>query len=233
IPAGAGNPDELTAVMPVAVPASAPGGITIDCGDALGCTSMESGNITTAEGFRSAYAEVFADVGALADSLDDERAMLPTGCPGWTVRDQVAHITDLEGILSGRPRIDHRPPEGLPHVRNPPGAFMEIGVDARRTVSLASLRAEYREVTAARLAALATLEDSRLEEMAPGFFGSSRLRSMLAIRIFDLWAHEQDIRRALGETGGLDGIAAAHSRERMLMGAGHELQERLAPAPGT
>ena len=59
------------------------------------------------------------------------------------------------------------------------------------------------------------------------------MRSLLAIRVFDLWAHEQDIRRALHEPGGLDGVAAAHSRERMLMGAGNELQERLGPAAGT
>ncbi len=194
---------------------------------------MESGNITTAEGFRSAYAEVFADVGALAESLDDERAMLPTGCPGWTVRDHVAHITDLESVLSGRPRVEHTPPESLTYIRNQPGTFMEIGVDARRSVPLADLLAEYQEVTAARLALLATLEDSQLEETGRGFFGESKRRSLLAIRVFDLWAHEQDIRRALGQTGGLEGVAAAHSRERMLMGAGNELQERIAPASGT
>lgn len=194
---------------------------------------MESGNITTAEGFRTAYAEVFADVGALAESLDDERAMLPTGCPGWTVRDHVAHITDLESVLIGRPRVEHTPPEGLAYIRNQPGTFMEIGVDARRTVPLSDLLAEYREVTAARLALLAGLADPQLDEMGRGFFGESKRRSLLAIRVFDLWAHEQDIRRALGQTGGLDGVAAAHSRERMLMGAGYELQERIAPAAGT
>lgn len=194
---------------------------------------MESGNITTAEGFRTAYAEIFADVGALAESLDDERAMLPTGCPGWTVRDHVAHITDLESVLSGRPRVEHTPPDSLAYIRNQPGTFMEIGVDARRSVPLADLLAEYREVTAARLALLATLEDSQLDEMGRGFFGESKRRSLLAIRVFDLWAHEQDIRRALGQTGGLEGVAAAHTRERMLMGAGNELQERIAPASGT
>jgi uncharacterized protein (TIGR03083 family) len=223
----------LTAVIPAALPDSAPGGIAIDCGDALGCTSMESGNITTAEGFRSAYAEIFANVGMLAEGLDDERAMLPTGCPGWTVRDHIAHITDLEGILVGRPRVEHMPPEGLPYIRNQPGAFMEIGVDARRAVPLLDLLAEYRVVTAERLARLATLTDSQLDEMGRGFFGESKVRSLLAIRVFDLWAHEQDIRRALGEPGGLDGVAAAHSRERMLMGAAHELQERIAPSAGT
>src|ERR1700733_9105798 len=138
--------------MPAAPPASAPRGIAIDCGDALGCTSMESGNITTAEGFRSAYAEVFSDVGTLAESLDDERAMLPTGCPGWTVRDHVAHITDLESILIGRPRVEHAPPDGLPYIRNQPGVFMEIGVDARRDVPLRDVLAEYHTVTAERLA---------------------------------------------------------------------------------
>jgi uncharacterized protein (TIGR03083 family) len=194
---------------------------------------MESGNIATAEGFRTAYAEIFSNVGALAGSLDDERSMLATGCPGWTVRDHVAHITDLESILIGRPRAEHDVPEGLAYIRNRPGEFMEIGIDARRHVPLADLLAEYRDVTEQRVARLASLEDSQLDEMGRGFFGESRVRSLLAIRVFDLWAHEQDIRSALEAPGGLDGVAAAHSRERMLMGAANELQERIAPAAGT
>ncbi len=194
---------------------------------------MESGNITTADGFRSAYAEIFSDVGTLAEGLDDERALLPTGCPGWTVRDHVAHITDLESILIGRPRVEHAPPEGLPYIRNQPGSFMEIGVDARRDVPLRDLLAEYRAVTAERLIRLAALTDSQLDEMGRGFFGESKVRSLLAIRVFDLWAHEQDIRRALGEPGGFESVAAAHSRERMLMGAAYELQERMTPSAGT
>ena len=194
---------------------------------------MESGNITTADGFQTAYAEIFSNVGDLAAALDDERAMLPTGCPGWTVRDHVAHITDLESILIGRPRTEHSVPEGLPYIRNQPGAFMEIGIDARRGMSLAELLVEYRDVTAERLGHLATLEDSQLDQMGRGFFGESKVRSLLAIRVFDLWSHEQDMRRALHEPGGLEGVPAAHSRERMLMGAGSVLQDRLAPPAGT
>jgi uncharacterized protein (TIGR03083 family) len=194
---------------------------------------MESGNITTADGFQTAYAEIFSNVGGLTAALDDERAMLPTGCPGWTVRDHVAHITDLESILIGRPRTEHAVPEGLPYIRNQPGAFMEIGVDARRGMPLAELLGEYRDVTAERRARLATLEDSQLDQMGRGFFGESKVRSLLAIRVFDLWSHEQDMRRALHEPGGLEGVPAAHSRERMLMGAGNVLQERLAPPAGT
>jgi uncharacterized protein (TIGR03083 family) len=194
---------------------------------------MESGNITNAAGFRKAYAEVFGNVYAMAGGLDDGRALVSTGCPGWTVRDAVAHIVDLESVLLGRPRPDHAVPENLPYIRNEPGKFMEIGVDARRGVPLRDLLAEYQDVTSERLLCLEDLEDSQLDEMGPGFFRPSKVRSFLAIRVFDIWAHEQDLRRALGNPGGFDGIPAAHSRERMLMGAGNSIQERLRPAAGS
>jgi uncharacterized protein (TIGR03083 family) len=219
--------------MPAAPPAPLRDGITIDCGDALGCIAMASGNITTAEGFKTAYAEVFSNVSAMAEDLDDRRALATTGCPGWSVRDLVAHIVDLESLLIGRPRRDHVVPDGLPYIRNEPGKFMEIGVDARRGVPLDVLLAEYRDVTEQRLLRLDDLQDSQLDEMRQGFFSQSKVRSFLAIRVFDLWAHEQDIRRALGRPGGFDGIPAAHSRERMIMGAGNSIQERLRPAAGT
>jgi uncharacterized protein (TIGR03083 family) len=110
---------------------------------------------------------------------------------------------------------------------------MEVGVDARRGVPYHDLVAEYRDVTKERLARLEDLQDSQLDDMGQGFFGESKVRAFLAIRVFDLWAHEQDLRRALGRPGGFGGIAAAHSRERMLMSAGMRLQERLLPAAGT
>jgi uncharacterized protein (TIGR03083 family) len=194
---------------------------------------MASGNITTAGDFKSAYAEVFSNVYAMAVELDEQRALGTTGCPGWSVRDLVAHIVDLESLLIGRPRPDHALPDGLPYIRNEPGKFMEIGVDARRGVPLSDLLAEYRDVTEHRLARLDELQDSQLDEMRQGFFSQSKVRSFLAIRIFDVWAHEQDLRRALGRPDGFDGIAAAHSRERMVMGAGNVIQERLKPAAGT
>jgi uncharacterized protein (TIGR03083 family) len=194
---------------------------------------MGSGNITTAEDFRLAYSEIFTDVYGLTSDLDDRQALGITGCPGWTVRDHVAHIVDLESVLIGRPRAQHAVPEGLPYIRNPPGAFMEIGVDSRRGMPYHDLVAEYRDVTRERLSRLADLQNADLDQMGQGFFGQSKVRSLLAIRVFDLWAHEQDIRRALGHPGGFGGIPAAHSRERMLMGAGNNIQERLSPASGT
>jgi uncharacterized protein (TIGR03083 family) len=194
---------------------------------------MDSGSITTAEGFRLAHAEVFTDVYAMAADLDDHQALGATGCPGWTVRDHIAHIVDLESLLIGRPRPNHAVPEGLPYIRNRPGEFMEIGVDARRGVPYHNLLSEYRDVTKQRLAKLDDLDDAQLDEVRPGFFTPQKLRSFLGIRVFDLWCHEQDMRRALRNPGGFAGIPAAHSRERMMMGASSSIQERLSPAAGT
>jgi uncharacterized protein (TIGR03083 family) len=194
---------------------------------------METGSITTADGFKQAHAEIFTDVYAMAADLDDVQANTATGCPGWSVRDHVAHIVDLESLIIGRPRANHTVPAGLPYIRNAPGEFMEIGVDARRGLPFHDLLAEYRDVTKQRLAALDDLTDAQLDEMGYGFFTPQKARSFLAIRVFDLWSHEQDMRRALRVPGGFDGIPAAHSRERMMMGAGNVLQDRLSPAPGT
>lgn len=194
---------------------------------------METGSITTAEGFKRAHAEIFTDVYAMAADLDDVQANTATGCPGWSVRDHVAHIVDLESLIIGRPRANHTVPPGLPYIRNAPGEFMEIGVDARRGLPFHDLLAEYRDVTKQRLAGLDDLEDAHLDEMGFGFFSQQKTRSFLAIRVFDLWSHEQDMRRALRVPGGFEGIAAAHSRERMMMGAAHAIQERLSPAAGT
>ena len=56
-----------------------------------------------------------------------------TDCPGWTVRDQVAHIIGTESMLLGRPSPPPAP-TGLPYVVNPIGEMNEAWVNARRTV---------------------------------------------------------------------------------------------------
>ena len=43
----------------------------------------------------------------------------------------------------------------------------------------------------------------------PGPFGTTTLGELLAVRTFDIWMHEQDVREALGRPGGLDSGAAA------------------------
>jgi len=194
---------------------------------------VSDGLLRTADGFRTAYHETLGSVGEIISPLDAASWDLPTGCPGWTVRDIVAHISAVESFLIGREPPDHQIPAGLAHVRPGMPEVTEIGVDYRRPWSLNALVAEYREVAGIRLQQLEALRDDQLESDALGVFGVTKLRRTLTIRVFDLWSHEQDIRRAVGAPGGFDGPAGLHSRELLARGVGGRAAERLDLADGT
>ncbi|HEY4868573.1 MAG TPA: maleylpyruvate isomerase family mycothiol-dependent enzyme [Candidatus Dormibacteraeota bacterium] len=194
---------------------------------------MSDGLLRTADGFRAAYRETLGNVGEIVSPLDAASWDLPTGCPGWTVRDIVSHISAVESFLIGRELPDHQIPEGLSHVRPGMPEVTEIGVDYRRAWPLDDLLAEYRDVAGIRLEQLEALRDDQLESDALGVFGVAKLRSTLTIRVFDLWTHEQDIRRATDAPGGFDGRAGLHSRELLARGVGGRAAERLDLADGT
>jgi len=182
--------------------------------------------------FRAAYGDTLTNVGTLAAALDSTAWELPTGCPGWSVHDVIAHVCALESFLLGRPQPEHEIPEGLAHVRNPFGAFMEIGVDHRRPWPPDQVRAELDELIRLRLMALERLRDDQLDDEVDGFFGKLPQRNFLAVRIFDIWSHEQDIRRATGQPGGLEGPAGMHAREFMLRQLARSLQKAVEPPAG-
>lgn len=141
----------------------------------------------------------------------------PTGCPGWAVRDVFAHVVGLESILAGDPEPHAPLPDDLPHVKNEFGRYMEGHVASRRAVPVADLLLEARDVFSRRLGQIELIDD--LETEVPGPMGSrNAAHRMLPIRVFDLWAHEQDIRRAVGRPGHLTGPAAEITLERILKG---------------
>ena len=160
-------------------------------------------------------------LGSLVDitsGLNDDQAALATPCPGWTVRDQVAHVAGLESRMLGRPGYDdHLVPDGLAHVRNAVGRVMEIDVDARRPLPLADVLAELAEVTVARRAQLQGVGLTP-DTLVNSPFGDRPARSALPLRVFDCWAHEQDVRDALGAPGGMSGAAAQVSMARACAG---------------
>jgi uncharacterized protein (TIGR03083 family) len=153
-------------------------------------------------------AATWRSVDDLCSTLSDDEWRRPTGCPGWTVQDQVSHLVDYEAGALGRPRPDHAPAD-LSHTKNEMGAANEVGVDARRSKSGAEVLAELREVVAARLDRLASLTEADLEHEASTPVGPGTLRDVLTLRLMDTWSHEQDIRRALDRPGHADGPAVA------------------------
>jgi len=156
----------------------------------------------------------------------------PTDCPGWSVQDQVAHMLGSELRLLGHEAPAHTP-QHTSHVKNEMGARNEIWVDWFRAQPGAAVLQQFQAVTTERLQGLRAMrpEDFAAPTQTP--IGPGTMRDLLAIRIFDAWIHEQDIRRAVQRPGDLDGPVAAHAVERVAMAMPYVVGRKVKPADGT
>jgi uncharacterized protein (TIGR03083 family) len=153
---------------------------------------------------------VWSSIDQLCSGLPAGQWDLPTGCPGWTVKDHLSHLVDYEARALGQPAPEHEPGP-LPHVKNEMGQANEIGVDVRRPRPGAQVLAEFRQVTGERLARLRTLTGQDLAAPVTTPAGPGTMADLLTLRVMDSWMHEQDIRRATGRPGHVDGPAAGEA----------------------
>jgi uncharacterized protein (TIGR03083 family) len=155
-----------------------------------------------------AMEETLLSLESVLSTLTPEQWSAPTGCPGWDVQDVASHVIGVEKDIAGESRPDHVLPEGLAHVRDDNGRFMELPVDFRRGVPSREILEELGGVMRAGVAARRA-SDRDPDEPTDGPFGwRMPYWRLLSIRVFDCFAHEQDVRRAVGIAGNLDGKAA-------------------------
>jgi uncharacterized protein (TIGR03083 family) len=140
----------------------------------------------------------------LAGSLTDDDWATPTALPGWTVQDNLSHIIGIERMLLGDPApevsVSH-----LSHLSDPFSEGMETWVELRRSWPPADVVADFRETIERRLAALRAMTDDDFAKVGWSPVGEVPYRQFMRIRVFDCWMHEQDIRRAIGRPGHLEG----------------------------
>ena len=163
-----------------------------------------------------AVEEVLTATLELARTLTPEQGELATGCPGWTVQNNLAHMVGLETVMSGTPdpKVDIPPYE---HVKNKAGRYMERHVEMRRALPLQAVADELAGLIPRRIGQLRALA-AQGDPAVPGPFGVQALSRSLPIRVFDLWAHEQDIRRAVGLEPRCDGRSGAIALGQVLTG---------------
>jgi uncharacterized protein (TIGR03083 family) len=178
-----------------------------------------------------AHRELFDRLLAVTEGLSDDDWATATGCPGWDVRDQLAHCVGLERRLLGDPGPEVAVPE-LPHLTDEMSRAMEVDVEARRQTPGQQLRDEAMETFSRRLRDLADLQPEELDQRFVGPAGmEGKGSTMLRLRVFDLCAHEQDIRRALARGLEPEGAHGQLVGQQVLRGWSRLWPERLA-GPG-
>lgn len=177
-------------------------------------------------------ASVWSQVADLCRDLDEAQWSRPTECPGWSVKDNVAHMIGTERMLLG----EQPPPVDLGdagHVRNDIGRANEHWVETYRTQPGTEVLAAFEATTQRRLDVLRamTTEEWDKEGFTPE--GPGPYRQFMAIRVFDCWYHEQDIREALDRPGDLDGPVADLSIGRIERGLPYVVGKKAAAPQGS
>jgi uncharacterized protein (TIGR03083 family) len=159
---------------------------------------------------------VWHSMAELGASLDETEWKAPSECPGWTVQDNLVHITALEKFSMGDPLPTQDVPDDLPHIKNDVGRSNERWIESRRSWTGADALAEFVAATDARIAGLRELDDDGFAADSWTPMGPGTVAKLLGFRLFDSWVHEQDMRVALDRPGDLDSDAARFSTQMML-----------------
>lgn len=188
--------------------------------------------MTTRDDTLAKLRDVWTSLTDLAAELDDADWDRPTDCPGWSVRDQLAHLLAFEWQLAGRPTTLEELTEVPAYVHNDIGKANERAVRQWRKVPIERLVAAWREIVDERLAQIAAFSEADLAADSWTPLGPGTVLDLLQVRILDHWVHEQDIRRAVGRPGHESGPAAEHTIDRMLAGVPMVVGKRAAAPEG-
>jgi uncharacterized protein (TIGR03083 family) len=190
--------------------------------------------VSDGEPLIGSLASVWASIADLVRDLDEAGWLVPTDCPGWTVKDNVAHMIGTERMLMGeQPEVPAGGAGDAEYVRNDIGRANEQWVASYRAKPGAEVLAAFEAVTARRLEQLRALTPEEWD--AEGFTpeGPGPYRQFMAIRVFDCWFHEQDIREALDRPGHLDGPVADLSIARVERGLPYAVGKKAGAPQGS
>ena len=93
--------------------------------------------------------------------------------------------------------------------------------------------AEFREVTGRRLDELRAMGPDDFDRVGFTPEGEGPYRRFMEIRVFDCWEHEQDIRRAVGRPGHLEGPIAEAAVRKVAAAAGYVVGKKAGAPEGS
>jgi len=176
---------------------------------------------TTGPDLVAAFEECWSSLSALGHQLDEGAWATPSLCPGWSAKDALIHLTSAEiGFAAWTPS-----PE-------PPFALMAEEARRLRACTGTEVLGEFEAVTRRRAEQIGNFTEAELDARSWSPAGPGPHRRYLEIRVFDTWAHEQDIRVPLGRPGHLDGRGPAMSLDEAHLAFGYLVGKKAAVASG-
>ena len=176
--------------------------------------------------------EVWTSIETLGEDLQESEWKRHTELPGWTVQDNLVHLSAIESMSLGRPWRGHEATD-LRHVKNDVGRSNEHAVDSRRGWSGAQALAEFHVLTTERIAKLRALDEAGFGGDSWTPVGPGTVRDLLPFRIFDSWVHEQDMRRAVRREGNLGSGAARLTQDMVVDAMPFVIGKKVAPPDGS
>ncbi len=177
--------------------------------------------------------EVWTSLASACDRIGPSQWELPTDRTGWTVRDQLSQLIGVERRLLGEAPPVPPPASGGAGADAPSSAALDPAVALRRRIPGNEVLAEFISVTGRRLHELRTAPPERFDRLTWSPEGQSPYRDVLVGRVLEGWAHEQDIRRALGRPGGRNGTGELTALARCERTMPYVVGRRVAPPDGT
>jgi uncharacterized protein (TIGR03083 family) len=180
------------------------------------------------------FEEVWQDIAHVCSDLSEAEWDAPTDLPGWSVKDNVAHMIGTERMLLGQ-HPSAAPDSGeQPYVKNDIGRANELWVATYRPLKGSEVLEEFEYVTAHRIRALRELTPEEWDKEGFTPEGPGPYRTFMAIRVFDCWYHDQDIREAVQRPGFVEGAVADMSLARIpAKGLGYVVGKKAAAPPNS
>lgn len=157
----------------------------------------------------------------VATSLTPEQWAAQSLCPDWTAQGVLVHATTIEQVLVG-----WKPGGDAP--------FAAVGPTHAELTALApdALLARFRRVVGERTAELDAMTDDDFATPGPTPVGPGTYGRFMAIRVFDNWVHERDIRVPLGLAGDDTGPAAEMSLDEVQLSLGYIVGKKIGLEDG-
>ncbi|MBM9505861.1 maleylpyruvate isomerase family mycothiol-dependent enzyme [Actinacidiphila acididurans] len=185
------------------------------------------------QSYIDAWTHSIESINEMVSPLTEGEWSRATECPYWSVRDVVSHIIGFECELLGDPRPIHTLPSDLRHIVDENARYTEVPVDIRRHHTAPEMTSEL-EYTIIRRSRQLRNESRQPDAVVRAIGGGEiTLEDQLWARVFDVWVHEQDLRRALDKPGNLASAGAVMARDHLLRSLPRLVAEDAQAGPGS